>query len=67
MGRCGSDTGSNKSIWGANGHPRVMTVGAVNKNEEIIGYSSQGPAAFDPKKPDFCSISQNWGKTKGDS
>lgn len=56
-GRCGSDVGSGKSIWGANGHPQVMTVGAVNKNEKWIGYSSQGPAALDSNKPDFCSIS----------
>ncbi|MDJ0618967.1 MAG: S8 family serine peptidase [Calothrix sp. MO_192.B10] len=55
--RCGSDVGPGKSIWGANGHPLVMTVGAVNKEEQFIGYSSQGPAALDPDKPDFCSIS----------
>jgi hypothetical protein len=55
--RCSSDIGPGKSIWGANGHPRVMTVAAVNKNEQYIGYSSQGPAALDPRKPDFCSIS----------
>ena len=52
-GRCGTDNGPGKSIWGANGHPRVMTVGAVNKNEQFVGYSSQGPAALDPQKPDF--------------
>lgn len=55
--RCGTDFGSGKSIWGANGHPLVMTVGAVNKDEQFIGYSSQGPASLDPNKPDFCSIS----------
>lgn len=66
-GRCGSDTGPGKSIWGANGHPRVMTVGAVNKNEQFIGYSSQGPAALDPHKPDFCSISHFRGYTPHDS
>lgn len=55
-GRCGPDTGAGRSIWGANGHPRVMTVGAVNKNEQFVGYSSRGPAALDPNKPDFCSI-----------
>ncbi|AKG22592.1 S8 family serine peptidase [Calothrix sp. 336/3] len=55
-GRCGEDKGPGKSIWGANGHPLVMTVGAVNKDEEFVGYSSQGPAALDPNKPDFCSI-----------
>ncbi len=54
--RCGSDVGPGKSIWGANGHPLVMTVGAVNKDEQFVGYSSQGPAALDPNKPDFCSI-----------
>ena len=55
-GRCGSDNGPGKSIWGANGHPRVMTVGAVNIDEDWVGYSSQGPATLDPNKPDFCSI-----------
>jgi len=55
--RCGTDFGSGKSIWGANGHPLVMTVGAVNKEEQFIGYSSQGPASLDPNKPDFCSVS----------
>lgn len=54
--RCGSDNGPGKSIWGANSHPRVITVGAVNVNEEWVGYSSQGPGALDSNKPDFCSI-----------
>ncbi|MEC3195641.1 S8 family serine peptidase [Bacillus cereus] len=66
-GRCGTDTGPGKSIWGANGHPQVMTVGAVNKNENWIGYSSQGPAALDPNKPDFCSISHFKGYTASDN
>jgi serine protease AprX len=55
-GRCGSSNGPGNSIWGANGHPRVMTVGAVNLDEKWVGYSSQGPAALDPNKPDFCGI-----------
>ncbi len=66
-GRCGSDTGPGHSIWGANGHPRVMTVGAVSKNEQFIGYSSQGPAALDPNKPDFCSVSHFTGFFNSDS
>jgi hypothetical protein len=66
-GRCGGDTGPGRSIWGANGHPRVMTVGAVNKNEEFVGYSSQGPAALDPNKPDFCSITHFSGYFGSDS
>lgn len=66
-GRCGADNGPGRSIWGANGHPLVMTVGAVNKNEQFIGYSSQGPAALDPNKPDFCSISHFTGYNHSDS
>jgi subtilisin family serine protease len=66
-GRCGPDVGSGRSIWGANGHPMVMTVGAVNKNEQFIGYSSRGPAALDPNKPDFCSISHFAGYFASDS
>ena len=66
-GRCGPDSGPGRSIWGANGHPRVMTVGAVNKNEQFVGYSSQGPAALDPQKPDFCSITHFRGYFASDS
>jgi len=66
-GRCGSDSGPGKSIWGANGHPRVMTVAAVNKNEQYIGYSSMGPASLDPNKPDFCGISHFTGFFNSDS
>ena len=55
-GRCASDTGPGRSIWGANGHPDVITVGAVNRNEQFVGYGSQGPAALDANKPNFCSI-----------
>jgi subtilisin family serine protease len=56
-GRCGNDVGPSKSIWGANGHPSVITVGAANIQGRLVGYSSQGPAALDSYKPDFCSIS----------
>ncbi len=55
--RCGNDFGPGKSIWGANGHPRVMTVGAANIQGRLIGYSSQGPASLSAHKPDFCGIS----------
>jgi hypothetical protein len=65
--RCGSDTGPGRSIWGANGHPRVITVGAANIRSEWIGYTSQGPAALDPKKPDFCAISHFKGYTASDN
>jgi subtilisin family serine protease len=66
-GRCGADTGPGRSIWGANGHPRVMTVGAANKDEHFIGYSSRGPAALDPDKPDFCGVSHFTGYFASDS
>lgn len=66
-GRCGPDNGPGRSIWGANSHPRVMTVGAVNRLEQFIGYSSQGPGALDPNKPDFCGISHFVGYNPSDS
>jgi subtilisin family serine protease len=65
--RCGSDSGPGKSIWGANSHPAVITVGAVNKNEQFVGYSSQGPGALDPNKPDFCSVTHFTGFFNSDS
>jgi serine protease AprX len=64
---CGKDSGPGKSIWGANGHPRVITIGAVNKDEQLIGYSSQGPAALDEQKPDLCGISHFAGYFCNDS
>lgn len=64
--RCGSDFGPGKSIWGANSHPQVITVGAVNKNEQFVGYSSQGPGALDQNKPDFCSITHFKGFSDSD-
>jgi subtilisin family serine protease len=66
-GRCGTDAGPGKSIWGANGHARVITVGAVNRNEQFVGYSSQGPAALAPDKPDFCSITHFTGYFTSDN
>jgi serine protease AprX len=66
-GKCGDDVGPGKSIWGANGHPLVITVGATNKNERLAGYSSQGPAALAHEKPDFCSITHFQGYTLSDS
>ncbi|MEC0212515.1 S8 family peptidase [Paenibacillus ehimensis] len=65
--RCGTDVGPGRSIWGANGHPLVITVGAVNIDEQIVGYSSQGPASLDPRKPDFCSITHFTGYYNSDN
>ncbi len=66
-GRCGPDAGPGRSIWGANGHERVITVGAVNRDEQFVGYSSQGPAALHPDKPDFCSVTHFKGWFDSDS
>lgn len=66
-GRCDGDNGPGRSIWGANSHPRVMTVGAVNRNEEFVGYSSEGPGALDPNKPDFCCVTHFTGYHNSDS
>jgi Subtilase family len=69
--RCGGrDKGPGHSIWGANSHPDVLTVGAVRSDGMWLGYSSQGPGqssldlptgrrpnrAHD--KPDLCASSQ---------
>jgi subtilisin family serine protease len=65
--RCGGDNGPGKSIWGANGHPRVITVGAVNVHDEWVGYSSQGPSCMSEQKPDICGISHFKGYTAVDN
>ncbi|WP_116108452.1 S8 family peptidase [Lewinella sp. IMCC34191] len=61
--RCG-ESGPGKSIWGANGLEEVITVGAINCNDGVIGYSSQGPAALHPLKPDICGLSHFNGSDK---
>lgn len=66
-GRCGSDTGPGESIWGANGHPQVITVGAVNTSDEFVGYSSQGPASLDSHKPDCLAVSHFTGYFESDT
>jgi hypothetical protein len=42
-------------------------LGAANIRSEWIGYTSQGPAALDPNKPDFCAISHCKGYTASDN
>lgn len=59
---CGKDSiGSGRSIWGANGHSEVITVGAVNIYNQWVGYSSEGPAALSLLKPDLCGITHYQG------
>jgi hypothetical protein len=72
--RCGAhDTGPGRSIFGLNGHPRVLTVGAVRADGLPVALSAQGPgrlattqsretldkADFERarKKPDLCAPS----------
>ena len=60
----GYDVGPGQSIFGANGHPEVTSVGAVRTDGAWVGASSQGPGPEDfsvdsvpPEKPDFCAPS----------
>ena len=55
---CGDDRGPGRDIWGANGLEDVMTIGAVKLSNIRAKYSSQGPAALHPQKPDFCGYTQ---------
>jgi subtilisin family serine protease len=59
--RCGGkDRGPGNSVFGANCHPKVLSVGAVRTDTIWLGYSSQGPGqpllGYD--KPDLCAPSQ---------
>jgi len=65
--RCGLDTGPGKSIRGANGVERVICVGAVNSDDEWIGYSSQGPSTLANEKPDICGFSHFEGYFNSDT
>lgn len=62
--RCGpEDLGPGCSIVGPNGHPDVLTVGAVRDDDIWLGYSSQGPGIMDNtraarEKPDLCVPSE---------
>ncbi len=59
--RCGvDDRGPAHSIYGANSHPSVLTVGAVRVDGLWLGYSSQGPGQpqLAHEKPDLCAPSQ---------
>jgi subtilisin family serine protease len=58
--RCGErDVGPGHSIYGANSHPRVLTVGAVRTDARWMGNSSQGPGQqqLATCKPDLCAPS----------
>lgn len=50
-GRCGGVTGA---IYGANSHPKVLSVAGVDVNKLRVGYSTQGPGRLTRNKPDLC-------------
>lgn len=60
--RCGpNDYGPGRSIWGANAHQDVLTLGAVGLDTAWQGYSSEGPGPtpnLDALKPDICAPAQ---------
>ncbi len=66
-GNCGEDCpsgachfsgiGPGNSIHASNSLNEVVTVAAVNKFHERIGYSSQGPGRFELEKPDVAAYS----------
>ena len=57
-GRCGTNNvGPGNSIHGANSHPDVVTVAAVTVNDDLLGYSSEGPGALHNDKPDIAGYS----------
>lgn len=66
VGKCGNCHGYNNSIWGANSHPNVITVGAVslkksksnNLKINTLNYSSKGAGSLSKWKPDLCCFSE---------
>lgn len=50
-GRCQGVTGN--AIYGANGHPAVLTIAGVDTTNARVGYSTQGPGRLARNKPDL--------------
>ncbi|MDX1998047.1 MAG: S8 family serine peptidase [Thermoanaerobaculia bacterium] len=53
-GRCQGVTAN--AIYGANGHPAVLTIGGVDTTKAIVGYSTRGPGRLSRNKPDLCGF-----------
>ena len=51
-GRCNGVT--TNAIYGANGHPSVLTIAGVDITKSRVGYSTQGPGRLSHNKPDLC-------------
>jgi subtilisin family serine protease len=62
-GNCGRDCPddrcafTSRPICGANSHPDVLSVGAIDVRGRRVGYSSQGPGRLARRKPDFVTYS----------
>jgi subtilisin family serine protease len=65
--RCWQDVGPGRSIRGANGHERAITVAGVDLQRRRVGYSSQGPSTLDPRKPDISGYTHFTGHTQCDA
>jgi hypothetical protein len=57
--------GAGNGILGANSHEQVITVGAVTLDDDLLGYSSQGPGQMAAKKPDVLAASHFAGSNAG--
>jgi subtilisin family serine protease len=78
-GNCGADCPDQRcqgnvagTITGANSHPDVLCVAGVDTTGERVGYSSRGPGALSPEKPDLAAYthflgSQAFGRSEPDS
>ena len=49
-GRCGGIT---NAIYGANSHPKVLSVAGVDTQKNRVGYSTKGPGRLAHNKPDI--------------
>lgn len=63
-GNCGAESPHDKcrgvsesTIYGANSHPKVLSIAAVTVNNERLGYSSRGPGRLEDRKPDLSAYS----------
>ncbi|UZQ54336.1 S8 family serine peptidase [Trichothermofontia sichuanensis B231] len=45
---------TNRTLYGANSHPSVLTIAGVSLDKVRVGYSSQGPGRLATEKPDLC-------------
>lgn len=59
-GNCGADCPDSRcqgvtanTIYGANGHPQVLTVAGVDTTQQRVGYSAIGPGRLTDSKPDL--------------